>query len=152
MKPLKILSCLLVSPFLFSCNNQSNKDNKREYYQDDVQEIVQHEYDEVSDYEIVWDSIFDVDDEEYYVYFYSTTCFHCQDLKNYIIEKALSMGNIYFSKSSSNDQLSGTIKNSIGAGNPGDIWIIGYPSLIKIQNKKCVKNVAGNQQITVELK
>ena len=111
-----------------------------------------HDYSEVSDYELTWDSIFDVMDERYYVYIYSTTCTHCGELKNYIIEKALDRGDIYFVKGSSKDQLTSDSKKLINAENPGDIYILGYPSLLLISNHKCTKNVAGSNQIKSELK
>ena len=109
-------------------------------------------YSEVSDYELLWDTMFDVESSFYYVYFYSLTCNHCAEIKNYMIEKALERGNIYFIKSTSRDQLTTDQNKSKNAENPGDIWILGYPSLIVISNKKCTKNLAGISQIKQELK
>ena len=111
-----------------------------------------HDYNEVSDYELLWDTMFDVDSAFYYVYFYSPTCNHCDEIKNYMVEKALERGNIYFIKSTSRDQLTTDQNKSKNAENPGDIWILGYPSLITISNKKCTKNLAGISQIKQELK
>ena len=113
---------------------------------------VNHDYSEVSDYELTWESIFDVDEENYYVYIYSITCTHCEELKNYIVEKALNRGDIYFVKGSSKDQVTTDSKKLIGAENPGDIYILGYPSLLLISNHKCTKNLAGSPQIKSELK
>ena len=114
--------------------------------------IEDHDYNEVSDYELLWDTMFDVDSAFYYVYFYSLTCNHCDEIKNYMIEKALERGNIYFIKSTSRDQLTTDQNKSKNAENPEDIWILGYPSLITISNKKCTKNLAGISQIKQELK
>ena len=111
----------------------------------------QHEYSEVSDYELTRETIFDVDETNYYIYFFSLTCSHCEELKNFIIEKALNRGDIYFVKGTSKDQITNDAKKSIGAENPGDIWILGYPSLLKISNQKCSKNLAGISQIKSEL-
>ena len=111
-----------------------------------------HEYIEVSDYELTWESMFDGGEEKYYIYIYSTTCTHCDELKNYIIEKALERSDIYFVKGSSKDQLTTDTKRLIGAENPGDIYILGYPSLLLISNQKCTKNLAGSSQIKSELK
>lgn len=111
-----------------------------------------HDYNEVSDYELLWDTMFDVDSAFYYVYFYSLTCNHCAEIKNYMIEKALERGNIYFIKSTSRDQITTDQNKSKNAENPGDIWILGYPSLITISNKKCTKTLAGISQIKQELK
>lgn len=113
---------------------------------------VEHDYQEIKDYQITWEAMFDVSSTSYYVYLYSLTCNHCEELKNFVIEKALDKKNIYFSKASQKDQIGNTIKSSIGAENPGDIWILGYPSLLKIMNGKCTKNLAGVSQIKDELK
>ena len=109
-------------------------------------------YSEVSDYELLWDTMFDVESSFYYVYFYSLTCNHCAEIKNYMIEKAIEQGNIYFIKATSHDQLTTDQNKSKNAENPGDIWILGYPSLLLIANKKCTKNLAGISQIKQELK
>ena len=119
---------------------------------DEVVIPISHEYSEVSDYELTWETIFNVDEENYYVYIYSTTCTHCEELKNYIIEKALNRGDIYFVKGSSKDQVTTDTKKLIGAENPGDIYILGYPSLLLILSHKCTKNLAGSPQIKSELK
>lgn len=108
---------------------------------------VDHEYSEVGDYMITWDKMFDLDLDVYYVYFYSSGCSHCSEIKNFMIEKALEEKNIYFSKSSAKDILRKDTQSSIGAGFAGDISILGYPSLIKIEDGICTKNVAGKPAI-----
>lgn len=111
-----------------------------------------HEYVEISDYELTWDSMFDVESEKYYVYIYSMTCSHCEELKDFIISKAIDRGDVYFIKGSSKDQLTNDPKKLIGAENPRDIYILGYPSLLQISNHRCSKNLAGTTQIKTELK
>ena len=115
-------------------------------------QIVDHDYTEIQEYELMWETMFDVESPSYYVYFYSLTCNHCEELKNYIIEKALSLENIYFVKGSSKDQIGNDPNKSKYAENPVDIWILGYPSLLQITNHKCLKNLAGISQIKGELK
>ena len=144
MKQIFLIPLLIMT----GCNYKNNVIDKTE---DTVFVPTSHEYGEVSDYELTWDSIFDPSDESYYVYIYSTTCTHCEELKNYIIEKALNRGDIYFVKGSNKDQLTNDSKKLIGAENPGDIWMLGYPSLLKISNQKCSKNLAGISQIKSEL-
>ena len=112
----------------------------------------EHDYSEVSDYELTWDSIFDVDSNRYYVYFYSAKCHHCAEIKNFIIERAIERGDVYFVKGTSKDQLTTDTKKLINAEKPSDFYILGYPSLALISNKKCTKNLAGTVQIKTELK
>lgn len=123
--------------------------------QNEIKEVeigIDRSYEEVSNYELVWETIFDIEEEHYYVYFYSTTCNHCLEIKNYIIEKALSRGDIYFVKGTSKDNLTNDSKKLIGAENPNDFYILGYPTLGLISNKKCTKNLSGTTQIKAELK
>lgn len=146
MKLNKII-LFLIPILLFGCDESEPRKelNEEEFIP------VQHEYSEVSDYELTRETIFDVDETNYYVYFFSLTCSHCEELKNFIIEKALNRGDIYFVKGTSKDQITNDINKLIGAENPGDIWILGYPSLLKISNQKCSKNLAGISQIKSEL-
>ena len=111
-----------------------------------------HEYFEVENYFINWNSILIQNMNSYYVYFYSATCNHCQELKNWIIETALSRGDIYFVKGSNKDAIKNDVSDTIGATSIDKIAIIGYPSLLKIINKTVTKNVAGNSKIMDALK
>ena len=147
---MKVSKCLLYLAPLFSLFGCSQQNETK--VQETENLVVNHDYDEVGDYELMWDTMFDVETAQYYVYIYSTTCSHCEDLKNYIIEKALSNKNIYFVKGSSKDQIGNTANKPKYAKNPGDIWILGYPSLLQISGKKCTKNLAGTVQIKGELK
>ena len=59
---------------------------------------------------------------------------------------------IYFIKGSSKDNIANDSDLPKNAENPGEIWILGYPTLLKIVNKTCVKNLAGKSEILDELK
>ena len=147
---MKFSKCiLLLFPALCGCSLEQEKT------QNEINNIVipaDHSYDEVSDFELTWDSVFDVENERYYVYFYSLTCSHCSEIKNYIIEKGLERGDIYFVKGTSKDRLTNDQKELIGAEIPEDFRILGYPTLALIYHKKCTKNLSGVTQIKAELK
>ena len=149
MKKLKRLKFLLMIFLLNGCSAEDQ--NTVVFEEENVIIETQRSYDEITDYELVWENIFDVDSENYYVYFYSTTCSHCQEMKNYMIGKALERKDIYFIKGSSKDQITNDLKNQKYAENPEDIWILGYPTLIKIVSKKCIKYCTGTSQIKAEL-
>ena len=138
----------LVPLLLCGCRAAENQD---EVYEEEIIPV-ERSYSEVSDFELTWEMIFEVGEENYYVYFYSLTCSHCEELKNFIVETALERGDVYFVKGTSKDQITNDPKKTIGAENPGEIWILGYPSLLKITNQKCTKNLVGNTQIKSELK
>ena len=117
----------------------------------DVYIPIDHDYNEVSEWSLTWESIFEMESDNYYVYFYSMSCNHCTEVKNYMIEKCLERGDIYFVKGTRKDQLTKDQNKLIGAEKPEDFYILGYPSLALIHNKKCTKNVAGISQIKQEL-
>lgn len=147
MKPLNFITLTLASMTLFGCVNET-KESK-------IENIIiptERSYKEVLDYQLTLETIFDVDSDCYYTYFYSETCSHCQILKDFIIEKALERGNIYFINSSSKDQFTTDPNLVIFAENPGDIYILGYPTMLKIEDKKVTKNLVGNEEIIKELK
>ena len=135
----KLHYLILITFTLFGCQSEE-KDDTVISNESEVQ--IEHNYEEVSDY----------GETNYYVYFYSLTCTHCEELKNYIVEKGLERGDIYFVKGTSKDQITNDPKKAIGAEIPGDIWILGYPSMLKISNQKCTKNLAGINQIKAEIK
>ena len=122
------------------------------YYEQEGTPEVERNYSEVSEYELTWEAIFDVNEDQYYVYVYSTTCSHCDELKNYIVEKALQREDVYFIKGTSRDQITSDSSKLIGAQKSDDVWILGYPSLLKISSQKVTKNLAGVNQIKSELK
>ena len=122
------------------------------YYEQEETPEVERNYSEVSEYELTWEAIFDVNEDQYYVYVYSTTCSHCDELKNYIVEKALQREDVYFIKGTSRDQITSDSSKLIGAQKSDDVWILGYPSLLKISSQKVTKNLAGVNQIKSEIK
>lgn len=143
-----ILVLTLVSPFmLFSCTEITKEEP--------IENIIiptERDYKEVKQYELTLETMFDVDSNSYYCYFYSVTCSHCRELKDFIISRALDRGDIYFIKSSSKDKFTTDRNLVINAENPGDIWILGYPTMLKIDDKKVSKNLVGNEEIIQELK
>ena len=145
----KLHYLILITFASFGCQSEE-KDHTVISDESEVQ--IEHNYEEVSDYELFWESIFDVGETNYYVYFYSLTCTHCQELKDFIIEKGLKRQDIYFIESSANDQFTTDPNLVINAENPGDIYILGYPTMLKIEDKKVTKNLVGNEEIIKELK
>lgn len=142
-------SVVLFIPILSACMS------RQEPLKNEIEDAVipvDHDYEEISEFELTWDSLFDVENERYYVYFYSLTCSHCQEVKNYVIEKAIEREDIYFVKATSKDQLTNDSKKIIGAEKPEDFYILGYPTLALFSSKKCTKNLSGIAQIKSELK
>lgn len=118
----------------------------------EIIEISHHNYFEVEDKAVTWTKVFNIENNSYFLYYYSPSCSHCAELKDFIIEKALERGDIYFVKSSENDVIAKDVSSTIGATTSEQIAIVGYPSMIQIVNKIVTKNVAGKSKITELLK
>jgi len=148
---MKVLQHFIPILFLLCSCGQLKETAEEDIYKK-IEIPIQHEYSEISDYSISRDMMFDIDHEQYYVYFYSLTCTHCNNIKDFMIERAIDRKDIFFVKSSSGDKLTNDEKLLIGAEIPEDFYILGYPSLVLIKNKKCIKNIAGISTIKDELK
>lgn len=137
------LFLLIFIPFLSSCNNLKSATTIYPSVSWDEDYEVEHFYYEIKDYEIEWDQIFDIELNEYYVYFYSKTCGHCSELKNWIIQKRIENCAIYFIEDNENIKFLQDISQTIGSNNLKNFGILGFPSIIKIINKTIVSNVGG---------
>lgn len=144
---MRIRTCFILLPVFLLSGCFGNLKEEEHDYSDLPTVQVEHDYSEIKDYELSWEALFDPDDDEYFVYFYSTTCNHCSELKNYIIDKALSMKNIYFIKGSNKVVLVDDVFPTIGKNTLENMGILGFPSCLKIENHVCIKNVAGIPQI-----
>ena len=113
--------------------------------------LIELSYDDVKGKTIFWSNIFSIDSDDYYVYFFSKTCSHCQNLKQFIIEKALARGDIYFVESSDEDVFVKDVSITIGLTSIEGFGILGYPSLVEIVEKTITKNIAGIPLIRSEL-
>lgn len=139
----KILKLFIIVPILFSagCDLKTEEKEDIHYTIEDVP--VSHDYSEVKEFEIEFNEIFTPNLDCYFVYFYSINCNHCQELKDFMIEKALERNDIYFVKASNKVPLEDDVLYTIGAGKTEDIAILGYPSMLKIEHHIVTKNVAG---------
>lgn len=111
----------------------------------------EHSYDEVKDKHVFYSDIFSIGSDTYYVYFYSTTCSHCNNLKEFIISLALQRDDIYFVEASQEIVFLKSIEETIGLTSIEGFGILGYPSLIKIEEHIVKKNLAGILPIRSEL-
>lgn len=133
---------------LGSCNKEEKKTNPNypSYTSVDI-----YSYSDVKDKEILYSNIFGMEQCSYYVYFYSRTCSHCNDLKPFIIPKIIERNDIYLVEASEQDVILEDISVTIGVSSIENFGILGYPSLVKIEEKVVTKNIAGNNPIKNEL-
>lgn len=137
-----IFSKLIFLPCLFTLVSCQHEDSSVE-----IDEEIEHDYDEIVDKEIGWKEMFEIEMPEYFIYFYSPTCSHCKEIKNEIINYALSRDNFYFLKYSDDVIIAPETKSTIGAISPDEVAILGTPSLIEIANGVLQSNIAGSKAI-----
>lgn len=148
MRYFRNLLFLLPLLMLGSCNKEEEKTNPNypSYTSVDI-----YSYSDVKDREILYSNIFGMEQSNYYVYFYSRTCSHCNDLKPFIIPKIIERNDIYLVEASEQDVILEDISVTIGVSSIENFGILGYPSLVKIEEKVVAKNIAGINPIKNEL-
>lgn len=109
-------------------------------------EYIEHDYLEIKDKEIVWSDLFSKDDH-YYCYIYSEYCTHCEHIKNQVIEKALSIDNLYFIHFQKDIPIFTDITTTIGETDIDKMGILGTPTFIEIENHTVSNHVAGEKEV-----
>ena len=125
----------LMTVFLVSCANE-NKVVAEE-----------HDYSDVSHLLICWGDIFKIKDRQYFVYIYSETCGHCQEIKQDIISYALNHDSFYFIKFNSGIPIINDRNIVIGKDKVEELGIVGTPSMFLITDHIVEVNYVGKKEI-----
>lgn len=142
---------LFIIPLILSgCIPKKNSTTKI-HETSQISYAVEHSYSEILEFKIKWSEVFEIDLQNYYVYFYSKTCSHCQNLKNLVIETALKTRIIFFVEASEEVIIKNYAKPQFCLTSAEIFAISGYPSIAQISNKICIKNVSGEDQILMIL-
>ena len=147
MKKIKLFFVLII---LTSCSSFSN--NISTTNENISEREIVHSYEEIKHLKIDWFEVFKQAKLDYFVYFYSLTCSHCNEIKNIVIDYALKHESIYFVEASEKVVISKNVEKSINSKNIEDLSIIGYPSLVEVNDLTCVKNIVGTNSILNLLK
>jgi thiol-disulfide isomerase/thioredoxin len=87
-------------------------------------------------------------EQNYLLYFYSSYCGHCKEIKDSVIEFALrKIVPFYFVIFDSTVPIFNDIEATIGASKIEEIGILGTPSLINIFEGSVRLNIAGSSKI-----
>ena len=108
--------------------------------------IVEQDYSKGIDH-IAWDDIFVQDYDDYYVYFYSTTCGHCASIKNEMINFYYSTTYQIYFLDCTNGAEYGPIKNIEGVSSLDNFYIFGTPFLAELKNHAIYKYYCGVSEI-----
>lgn len=109
---------------------------------------IDYDYTDVSSLTICWDDIFKVQLERYFVYIYSSTCGHCNEIKQDVISYALSnINTLYFVSFTKSIPIVNDRFYPIGKDNVEDLGIVGTPSMFLIVNHIVEENYVGKKEI-----
>ena len=107
---------LLLSFLLFSCSDDATI----------------HNYHEIKEHLISWNSVFEQSEDDYLVYFYSERCGHCNEIKQYVISFYLEGSYPMYFVCSDFEVVLGPKKDLKGIDNIDDFYIFGTPFLVRI--------------------
>lgn len=156
-----IISAIYLSSILCSCGSfkktsqTSSPMNDSESYLTNTTTtgaLINHDYREINHLRIFWSQIFLVEEDNYYVYLFSPTCSHCNQIKNRMIEYALNPTiPLYFVQESTSVEINDSKANDLNVDNLDDLGIRGYPTLLNLVNHAVIKHLSGVTQILNEI-
>lgn len=111
----------------------------------DISIEISYEYDDLEEKIIYWDEIPLIDLNEFYVYFFSRTCIHCQNIKEQVIPMILKHTN-YFACEASNEFEFCAIQPT-GNLNEINFCIIGYPTAVYFKNGCVITYANGEKEV-----
>ena len=134
---MKTLFLFTLSLLLVSCTNTKKT----------VPETKELDYSIVETH-IDWKEIFNQQETDYFVYFYSTTCAHCRNIKQDILNYYLSEKvDLYFVCMDKIDDRYSNQYEIIGVCDSNKLYILGTPFLIEVNDYKVYQYYAGEKAI-----
>ena len=103
--------------------------------------IEQEEY--INNHEILWLDVLKQEENNYLVFIYSETCGHCHDMMDEIIDFAKSeiLPTYFINTQNYEVPIFKEIKENIASID--ELGILGTPSILEIENKVVIRNIAG---------
>ena len=96
------------------------------------EDVTIHNYHEIREHLISWNSVFEQSEDDYLVYFYSERCRHCNEIKQYVISFYLEGSCPMYFVCSDFEVVLGPKKDLKGIDNIDDFYIFGTPFLVRI--------------------
>lgn len=131
------ISLLVTTPLLFSCLGVRNKENKESF-----------DYGDFVNSQLSWEELFSPAKPLYFVYIYSLTCGHCQNIKDEILTWGKEREDIfYLIEYEKGIPITRNTSETIGAYVYSDVKILGTPTLLEIMDKRLSLNLGGERDI-----
>ena len=135
-KPISIL-ITSISFFTFSCSPISSSSQS-------IVRIKNHDYDEIITAKINYFDVFNQNEDEYFLYYFSETCYHCVGIKNEIIDFALSSEvTVYFVEVEERFGVYDDVNKTVGTSNPLEAFANQTPQLSLVKDKEIYYSICG---------
>ena len=133
-KNLRLLTFLLL---LTNCQTSS------------TQSSTKHDYNEIAELKISYLDVFNVEENEYYIYYYQESCYHCHGIKSKVISFALDsdIGFYFVEVIEDYGFLSHTKDETIGTNDPMKAFALMTPQLSLVKNGYIAETYIGNEEI-----
>lgn len=113
-----------------------------------------HHYEEVANYSLSYLDVFNVEEENYYIYYYQETCGHCLMIKDDIIEYAIKTKSppVFFVHIEKDEGfLSHEIEDTLYTSNPLKAFMMVTPQLSLVEHGVITKTVIGASDILLTI-
>ena len=134
---------LLTLTLLSACSNQLTSN--------DFTKTVTYDYEDFVERTISFDNLFGFELDDYYVYIYSKTCSHCENIKQEVLSFVNDYECMYLLPYSKEIPISEDVETTIGATSIEAVSILGTPTLLEIKDHALIINVAGENKIITTL-
>ena len=141
----KICLTLLITPLLMGCTwdkngNQANGDSLLDYQK-------------FEDRHLQWKDLFSPAKSQYFVYIYSLFCGHCENIKHNVLSVVNERKEDFYLINYADEIPIGTnAYETIGKEKIEEVFILGTPTLIGVNNQYISLNIAGEKDILDYLK
>lgn len=110
-------------------------------------EPIFHNYHEIKDRLIVWNQIFELEEDYYLIYFYSERCGYCNDIKQEVLNYYFNLSSSMYFVCTDYDIVTGPAKDLVGLNNIEEFYIFGTPFLIEVKEQSVTNYYAGKEEI-----
>lgn len=135
------LLILLLTPLIAGCSSQQGEVVKAD-------EQIALDYSDFKELQLKWKDLFLPAKSQYFVYFYSNSCQHCEKIKEEVLQTIDKNRDLFYLTEFSTEVQTGfNVMETIGKERIEEVYIMGTPSLIEISNHYVALNIAGENEI-----
>ncbi len=114
---------------------------------------IDYTYDDIETRVIPWETLFDRSEHHYYALVFSRSCQHCLAIEEEVVRYALSdnIPPMLFIEATKDIPKGTPISSTLGATTVNAVFILGWPTLLEIEEGTLLSHVAGEKAITQKL-